>query len=39
MPCQTAAHHGLTIPHDDADYRNFARHALDLSEHNIRDIG
>ncbi|MBB1242762.1 PIN domain-containing protein [Streptomyces durbertensis] len=34
----TAAHHGLTVLHDDADYRTLARHASDLSEHNIHDI-
>ena len=34
----TAAHHGLTVLHDDADYRAVARHAPDFSEHNIRDI-
>jgi hypothetical protein len=27
----------LTVLHDDADYRTVARHAPDLSEHNIRD--
>jgi predicted nucleic acid-binding protein len=35
----TAAHHGLTVLHDDADYRTVARHAPDLTEHNIHDIG
>ena len=35
----TAAHHGLTVLHDDADYRTVARHAPDFSEHNIRDVG
>ena len=34
----TAAHHGLTVLHDDADYGTVARHAPDLTEHNIRDI-
>ncbi len=33
----TAAHHGLTVLHDDDDYRTVARHAPDLSEHNVRD--
>ncbi|MEV7775804.1 PIN domain-containing protein [Kitasatospora sp. NPDC086791] len=33
----TAAHHGLTVLHDDADYRTVARHAPDLSEHSILD--
>jgi predicted nucleic acid-binding protein len=35
----TAAHHGLTILHDDVDYRTVARHASDLTEHNVHDIG
>ena len=34
----TAAHHGLTVLHDDADYRTVARHAPDLTEHSVRDI-
>jgi predicted nucleic acid-binding protein len=34
----TAAHHGLTVLHDDADYRTIARRATDLSEHNIHDF-
>ncbi|MEU2746722.1 PIN domain-containing protein [Streptomyces collinus] len=34
----TAAHHGLAVLHDDADYRAIARHASDLAEHNIHDI-
>lgn len=34
----TAAHHGLTVLHDDADYCIVARHAPDLTEHNIHDI-
>jgi predicted nucleic acid-binding protein len=34
----TAAHHSLTVLHDDADYRTVARHAPDLAEHNIHDI-
>jgi predicted nucleic acid-binding protein len=38
MIAATAAHHGLTVLHDDADYRTVARHAPDFSEHNIRDI-
>ena len=33
----TAAYHGLTVLHDDADYRTVARHASDLDEHNIHD--
>lgn len=35
----TAAHHGLTVLHDDADYRTITRHAPDLREHNVHDIG
>ncbi|MCQ0024601.1 PIN domain-containing protein [Streptomyces somaliensis DSM 40738] len=35
----TAAHHGLTVLHDDADYATVARHAPELSQHNIHDIG
>jgi predicted nucleic acid-binding protein len=34
----TAAHHGLTVLHDDADYRAVARQAPDLAEHNIYDL-
>ncbi|MFC8874864.1 MULTISPECIES: PIN domain-containing protein [Streptomyces] len=34
----TAAHHGLTVLHDDADYSTVARHASDLTEHNIHDV-
>jgi predicted nucleic acid-binding protein len=34
----TAAHHGLAVLHDDADYRAIARHASDLLEHNVHDI-
>lgn len=34
----TAAHHGLTVLHDDADYRTVARHASDFAEHNIHDV-
>ncbi|MFD4394746.1 MULTISPECIES: PIN domain-containing protein [unclassified Kitasatospora] len=37
MIAATAAHHGLTVLHDDADYRTVARHAADLSEHSILD--
>ncbi|WP_433658672.1 PIN domain-containing protein [Nocardia sp. CA-128927] len=33
----TAAHHGLTVLHDDNDFRTLAKHATDLTEHNIRD--
>jgi predicted nucleic acid-binding protein len=38
MIAATAAHHGLTVLHDDADYRTVARHAPDLSEHNIHHV-
>ncbi|GAA3034237.1 ribonuclease VapC6 [Streptomyces lactacystinicus] len=33
----TAAHHGLTVLHDDGDYRTVARHAPDLSEHSVME--
>ena len=29
---------GLTVLHDDADYRTVARHAPDLAEQNIHDL-
>jgi predicted nucleic acid-binding protein len=38
MIAATAAHHGLTVLHDDVDYRTVARHVPDLSEHSIRDV-
>ena len=38
MIAATAAHHGLTVLHDDADYRTVARQASDFSEHNICDV-
>jgi predicted nucleic acid-binding protein len=34
----TAAHHGLTVLHDDAGYRTVAQHAPDLAEHNVHDL-
>jgi predicted nucleic acid-binding protein len=34
----TAAHHGLTVLHNDGDYRTVARHAPDLAEHSIYDL-
>lgn len=34
----TAAHHGLVVLHDDADYSAIARHASDFSEQNVHDI-
>ena len=38
MVAATAAHHGLTVLHDDTDFRTVARHAPGFSEHNISDI-
>jgi predicted nucleic acid-binding protein len=38
MIAATAAHHGLTVLHDDADYRTVARHTPDFREHNIHDV-
>lgn len=38
MIAATAAHHGLAVLHDDADYRVVARHAPDLNEHGVHDI-
>lgn len=38
MIAATAAHHGLTVLHDDTDYRSVARHAPDLAEHSIHDV-
>ena len=38
MIAATAAHHGLTVLHDDADYATVARHAPDLSQHSIHDV-
>lgn len=34
----TAAHHGLTVLHDDADYRTVARYATDFAEHSVLDV-
>ncbi|WP_274032249.1 hypothetical protein [Streptomyces sp. MMBL 11-1] len=34
----TAAHHGLTVLHDDLDYRTIARHAPDLGRHSVHDV-
>ncbi|MEW1614388.1 MULTISPECIES: hypothetical protein [unclassified Streptomyces] len=34
----TAAHHGLTVLHDDQGYRTVARHAPDLGEHSVHDV-
>ncbi|WP_024756967.1 PIN domain-containing protein [Streptomyces exfoliatus] len=38
MIAATAAHHGLTVLHDDVDYKTIARHAADLSEHGVHDV-
>ncbi|MEU4683216.1 PIN domain-containing protein [Streptomyces xinghaiensis] len=38
MIAATAAHHGLVVLHDDADYRVITRHASDVAEHNIHDV-
>jgi predicted nucleic acid-binding protein len=38
MIAATAAHHGLIVLHDDADFRTVARHAPDVVEHNVRDV-
>ncbi|ARF74667.1 VapC toxin family PIN domain ribonuclease [Kitasatospora albolonga] len=38
MIAATAAHHGLTVLHDDLDYRTIARHAPDLGEHSVHDV-
>jgi predicted nucleic acid-binding protein len=37
MIAATAAHHGLVVLHDDADYRAIARHAPDVREQNVRE--
>jgi predicted nucleic acid-binding protein len=34
----TAAHHGLAVLHDDADYRTVDRHAPDLTEQSVHDV-
>ncbi|WP_327115632.1 PIN domain-containing protein [Streptomyces sp. NBC_01341] len=39
MIAATAAHHGLVVLHDDVDYLTVARHAPDLREHRIHDVG
>ncbi|MFD3506732.1 PIN domain-containing protein [Nocardia sp. NPDC058666] len=38
MIAATAAHHGLTVLHHDADFRTVAKHAPDVSEHDVTDI-
>lgn len=37
MICATAAHHGLIVLHDDADFVTAARFLPDVSERNVRD--
>jgi predicted nucleic acid-binding protein len=39
MIAATAAHHGLTVLHDDSDFRTVARHAPGLAQHNVYDVG
>jgi predicted nucleic acid-binding protein len=36
--CATAAHHGLIVLHDDADFVTAARFLPDVSERNVRDV-
>ncbi len=38
MIAAAAAHHGLVVLHDDADYRVVARHAPDLDEHSVHEV-
>jgi predicted nucleic acid-binding protein len=38
MICATAAHHGLIVLHDDADFVTVARFLSDVGERNVRDI-
>lgn len=38
MICATAAHHGLAVLHDDADFATAARFLPDVSERNVRDV-
>ncbi|MDX3752693.1 hypothetical protein [Streptomyces sp. AK08-02] len=33
-----AAHHGRVVLHDEAGYGTNARHAHDVTEHNINDV-
>lgn len=35
--CATAAHHGLTMVHDDADFTTAAEFAVELEERNVHD--
>ena len=36
--CATAAHRGLTVLHDDADFATGARYLPDLSERSVREL-
>lgn len=38
MICATAAHHGLILLHDDADFVTVARLLPDVSERNVRNV-
>jgi predicted nucleic acid-binding protein len=38
MVCATAAHHGLIVLHDDADFVTVARLLPDVSERNVRGV-
>ncbi|MFF8192406.1 PIN domain-containing protein [Streptomyces bobili] len=38
MICATAAHHGLIVLHDDADFVTVARFLPDVSERNVHNV-
>ena len=38
LVCATAAHHGVSVLHDDADYVTAARHLTDLAERRVQDV-
>ncbi|MEU6146946.1 PIN domain-containing protein [Streptomyces sp. NPDC047081] len=38
MICATAAHHGLTVLHDDHDFATVARFLPDVAVHNVRVV-
>lgn len=38
MICATAAHHGLTVLHDDTDFVTAARFLPEVSERNVRHV-
>ncbi|MDN5919969.1 MAG: PIN domain-containing protein [Pseudonocardia sp.] len=38
LVCATAAHHGVWVLHDDADYVTAARHLTDLAERRVLDV-